>query len=182
MLQKIALIKLTIVLLISINLVNNVNHRKEVRKKYLSFISQEFDRDLKVRNFALQQLLVKQVKMEESRDVKKRDISRGGSIQEETFVLTFYTSLDEENGYGPITCSGSKLRSGMVANNVLRQGTKIITNEYGELVVADRGGNNFNTRHRLDVFISRRKGESDYQYKRRVNSMGVVKVKGYIIK
>lgn len=193
LLRKITIIKLTLVLLVSINLVHHINKQKEIRKKYISYTSQEFDKELKIRKFTFQQEFIKPlkdikdqeelVKMEKQQAAEKKSLSRGGNIQEETFILTFYTSLIEENSdAGPVTCNGSKLREGIVANNVLPQGTKISTKEYGELIVADRGGGNFDVRHRLDVFVSRKGGESDYQYKRRVNSMGKVKVTGYIVK
>jgi 3D (Asp-Asp-Asp) domain-containing protein len=162
-------------------LVNNIHrHKEDIRRRYLSYINQEFDKDLRIRKFTFQQLFVRHVV--EIDKPKNNNLSRGGSIREEMFVLTFYTSLNEENGYGPITCSGNKLRDGIVANNILPQGTKIITKEFGELIVADKGGSNFDVMHRLDVFMPRHKGEDDYQYKKRVNAMGIVKVKGYIIK
>jgi 3D (Asp-Asp-Asp) domain-containing protein len=166
--------------------VNNIHRQnEEVRRKYLLYINQQFDMDLRIRRSIFNQqfvLSIEENKKREREKSEKKSLSRGGTIQEEMFVLTFYTSLNEENGYGPITCGGSRLRDGIVANNVLSQGTVIMTKEYGELIVADRGGDNFNVRHRLDVFVPRNKGESDYQYKKRVNAMGIVKVKGYIIK
>ncbi|WP_411682321.1 hypothetical protein [Clostridium thailandense] len=111
-------------------------------------------------------------------------LSRGSNLGYEIdIVLTFYTSLAEENGgYRDINCLGQKLTPGMVANNVLPLGTEIHTNEFGTLTVSDRGGNNFNTIHRLDVYIPRNNGESDSDYLKRVNDMGKVKVNGYIIK
>lgn len=98
------------------------------------------------------------------------------------FILTFYTSLDCENGYGAITCEGNSLQQGGVASNVYDLGTKIYLDGYGETIVNDRGGSNFNSSNRLDVFIEREYGESDYEYKQRVNKMGKVTVKGYIVK
>lgn len=111
-------------------------------------------------------------------------ISRGSNLGYNIdIVLTFYTSLAEENGgYRGINCMGQKLIPGMVANNVLPLGTEIYTSEFGTLTVSDRGGNNFNTIHRLDVYIPRNNGESDSDYLKRVNDMGKVKVNGYIIK
>lgn len=110
--------------------------------------------------------------------------SRGGHIDNQVDItLTFYTGLPEENGgYTDINCTGNKLTPGTVANNVLPLGTKIYTNEFGTLTVADRGGSNFDTIHRLDVYISRKSGESNSNYMKRVNDMGRVKIKGYIVK
>lgn len=117
--------------------------------------------------------------------LKKAKLSRGGDVlgSEEMFEITFYTSLNCENSkYGAVTCNGNKLRDGMVANNVLPQGTKIKLQGYGVVEVLDRGGSDFDDKYRLDVFISKNKGESDYEYLRRVNNMGRMRVKGYIIK
>ncbi|WML34164.1 3D domain-containing protein [Clostridium sp. OS1-26] len=102
-------------------------------------------------------------KNKENNPSDKKQLSRGSSLgvnslgYETDITLTFYTSLAEENGgYADITCTGGKLTPGMVANNVLPLGTEIYTSEFGTLTVSDRGGNNFNTIHRLDVFISRK--------------------------
>jgi 3D (Asp-Asp-Asp) domain-containing protein len=113
----------------------------------------------------------------------KNQPSRGSNlINEIDITLTFYTSLPEENGgFKEINCTGEKLLPGMVANNVLPLGTKIFTNEFGTLTVADRGGNNFNTMHRLDVYIPRNPGENDYDYIKRVNDMGKMTIKGFIV-
>jgi 3D (Asp-Asp-Asp) domain-containing protein len=109
--------------------------------------------------------------------------SRGGNIDSQLdIVLTFYSSLGVENGgYTGINCRGKKLLPGTVANNILPLGTKIYTEEFGTLTVEDRGGNNFNTIHRLDVYVPRKAGENDSEYLKRVNDMGRVRVIGYII-
>ena len=97
------------------------------------------------------------------------------------FILTYYTSLDEENGgYGGINHLGKKLSRGMVANNYYEVGTRILLDDGSEYIVADRGGKNFNSEHRLDVFVERQYGESDYEYKKRVNNKGVKEIGGKI--
>ena len=68
--------------------------------------------------------------------VSKPKLSRRPQVQYQNFILTFYTSLDCENGYGAITCTGKKLRPGMVANNVLPLGTKIYLEGWGNVVAA----------------------------------------------
>ena len=108
-------------------------------------------------------------------------------LQEESkiveFVLTFYTSLNCENGYGAITCTGKPLVDGMVANNVYSIGTTIKLDGYGEVTVADRGSNKyFNNETRLDVYIPKNSDENNSEYFRRVNKMGKVTVKGRIVK
>ena len=65
-------------------------------------------------------------------------------------TLTFYTSLNCENGYGPITCTGAKLQEGIVANNMDSLGTSIHFENFGTYTVADRGGDNFNTYTNFD--------------------------------
>ena len=97
------------------------------------------------------------------------------------FELTYYTSLNCENGHGAITCTGKPLRKGICANNVYPLGTIIQLEDGEEFVVADRGGRSFNDETRLDVFIERYDYESDDEYKKRVNNMGRTKIKGVII-
>lgn len=96
------------------------------------------------------------------------------------FTLTFYTNLPSENGGYTITAWGEELKYGMVASNVYKKGTIIYLEGYGDFIVADKGGSNFNKNNRLDVFIPRKQGESDSDYYKRVNNLGVVKTKGYI--
>lgn len=114
----------------------------------------------------------------------KTDIEAEINRQKRTieFTLTFYTTLDEENGWGPINCLGEPLAAGMVANNVIPLGTKIDLGEnYGIVEVRDRGGKNFDVAHRLDFLVMRNAGESDQEYYRRVNNYGIKKVTGYIL-
>lgn len=98
------------------------------------------------------------------------------------FILTYYTSLDCENGHGAITCEGKPLEEGICASNVYSLGTIIRFEDGQELMVADKGGNNFNNELRLDVFIERYDYESDDEYFNRVNNMGIKHKKGVIIK
>lgn len=104
--------------------------------------------------------------------------------QWEEFILTFYTSLESENSSaGAVTCQNKPLSRGGVANNIIPQNTELYLEGYGKVIVNDKGSNKyFNVDNRLDVFIEREPGESDGQYKHRVNSYGVQKVNGYILK
>jgi 3D (Asp-Asp-Asp) domain-containing protein len=98
------------------------------------------------------------------------------------FELTFYSSLNCENGFGSITSTGSKLFDGVVASNYYKINTKIKLQGWGEVTVLDRGSNKyFNNDYRLDVYVPREQGESDNHYYSRVNKMGRIKVKGCII-
>lgn len=97
------------------------------------------------------------------------------------FILTYYTSLDCENGYGAITCEGNPLEEGICASNVYPLGTIIRFEDGREFIVADRGGRSFNDETRLDVFIERYDYESNDEYKKRVNDMGIKHKKGVVI-
>jgi len=105
-------------------------------------------------------------------------------LQWQEFVLTFYTSLESENSSaGGVTCQNKRLSRGGVANNVIPQNTKLYLEGYGQVIVNDKGSNkHFSVGNRLDVFIEREDGENDRQYAHRVNSYGVQKVHGYIVK
>lgn len=113
-----------------------------------------------------------------------KTLSRGGELEYDmTFELTFYSGLACENSkYGAVNCKGVKLFDGIVANNVLPYGTKIKLEGWGNVEVLDVGGSNFDTPHRLDVYVPRIEGESDNEYYNRVQRMGRVKVQGKIIK
>lgn len=98
-----------------------------------------------------------------------------------TFYLSFYTNLPSENGGWTVTATGDTLKYGMVANNVYPFYTKIYLEGYGTMRVMDRGGSDFNSRSRLDVFIPRRSGESSSAYLRRVNNMGRRTARGRVL-
>ena len=84
-----------------------------------------------------------------------------------TFEVSYYTSLNQENGYG--------------ANNHLSFGTKIIVD--GKLkTVMDRGSSKyFSNSNAIDVFVPKWSNESESEYYDRVNNMGRHYKKGYII-
>ena len=80
-----------------------------------------------------------------------------------------------------MTASGKKLADGMVANNQLPFGTKIYVEGYGLKTVEDRGSSKYFTDEtKIDIFVPRQKGESDTEYRKRVNAMGRKNIKGYI--
>ncbi|MEG1597496.1 MAG: hypothetical protein RR359_04405 [Bacilli bacterium] len=95
--------------------------------------------------------------------------------------LTFYTDLSCENTeeYGGVDAIGNKLTFGTVANNYYPIGTEIKIGD-NNFTVSDRGGNGFNNYYNLDVFIPREYGENDDNYYKRINSMGVKEVVGYV--
>lgn len=110
--------------------------------------------------------------------VKKSPVRKSNN---KTFRLSFYTNLPSENGGWTITASGKSLRRGMCASNYYPIGTKIYLSGYGTVTVEDRGGSDFNSSSRLDIFIPRRSGESSSQYYRRVNNMGKPTTSGRVL-
>ena len=125
--------------------------------------------------------LIVQQREQMKADERQRKIERQREIESEyiEFTLTFYTTV--ECG-GNISCEGKKLTQMVVANNVRPLGQKIELEGFGTLEVRDRGGNNFSVSSRLDVFLPRLQGESDYQYQKRARDLGRVKVKGRVVK
>lgn len=120
----------------------------------------------------------------EKEKLKEKEMdSKNNEPERKEFILTFYTSLKSENSSaGAVTCQNKPLIPGGVANNVIPQNTKIYLEGYGQVVVNDRGSDKyFGVDNRLDVYVEREPGESDRQYFRRVNNLGVQKVQGYIV-
>ena len=132
----------------------------------------DFETHIKKGQYKFNNQLIEKQRLEEERQ----------KYIEVEFILTFYTSLNSENGYGAVTCRGENLIDGMVASNYYSLGTIIDLGRFGEVIVADRGGSHFNTNNRLDVLITRNYGESDSHYYSRVNNMGKQVVKGKVLK
>ena len=126
----------------------------------------------------------KQEELEKEMQRKNHDEEKKKAPEYKEFILTFYTSLESENSSaGAVTCQNKPLSPGGVANNVIPQNTRIHLEGYGQVVVNDRGSDKyFGVDNRLDVYIPRESGESDKQYSLRVNSYGIQRVQGYIIK
>lgn len=100
---------------------------------------------------------------------KARSIGQGTPVE---ITMTFYGDFAHENGgYAGIDCNGNKLVAGTVASNYYPQGTQFEFN--GQVfTVRDRGGSNFNSANRLDVFVPRLKNESDSSYSKRIRHYG----------
>ena len=96
-------------------------------------------------------------------------VNKGTPVQ---MTLTFYGDFAHENGgYSGIDAQGNKLVAGTVASNVYSFGTQFYFN--GQVyTVRDRGGSNFNSSNRLDVFVPRKSGESDSSYAKRIRQYG----------
>ena len=111
-------------------------------------------------------------KIEEQHEKKRKEEEERNSYNIE-LIFSFYTSLSSENGGNEgITCTGSKLKYGDLASNVWGLGTKFKTQSGEIFTIADKGGSHFNSHNRVDCYIPRQTGESDYQYYKRVNNMG----------
>lgn len=151
---------------------------KAKKKKFKNF-------DIFFKEFDKKRQLQEEKERKKKEELRLKELHRkqeNEKYQEQIFELTFYSSLNCENGYGAITCEGKPLKEGMVANNRIPLGTKIKLDDYGLVEVRDKGGKYFNNTYRLDVFVPRKDGESNSQYYKRIQKMGRVKVKGYIIK
>ena len=123
--------------------------------------------------------------MEEKAEEERQEALRRAEEEKyitKTFTVTFYTSLNCENGYGSVNSRGEELCDGMVASNVYPIGTEIDLGSMGTVIVSDRGGSAFNSSDRLDMLVSRNEGESDSHYYSRVNKMGKRVVTGKILK
>lgn len=146
---------------------HKIKNIKDMEKEAIEIKQQREYREKLIRE-EQERLLQEEIKRKEQEEQKKREMNN------REFVLTFYSGDSSENSQaGAVTCTGQPLREGIVANNVLPLGTKIFLEGYGEVIVADHGGSQFNSEERLDVFISGSKSE--------VNKMGRQIVKGRII-
>lgn len=139
--------------------------------------------------------LVKHINSQEYKDKVSRQrildelsVKTGMNVndyEEYNLELSFYTDLQEENtpGQQSICANGDVLDSSVIANNVLSIGTDVYIEGFGTKEVKDRGSEKyFGHIEKCDVFIERHSGESDNDYFNRVNNMGRIVKKGYVIK
>ena len=111
-----------------------------------------------------------------TREVSRAYSTKGTPIQ---MRLSFYGDFAHENGgYAGRDAQGNKLVGGTVASNVYPFGTTFVF-EGRTFTVRDRGGSNFNSYNRLDVFVPRLQGESNAAYKARISHYGVRTVTMY---
>ena len=153
------------------NTIDNVTKERDNNKESLDKLQKE--------NKVLNQKLEAKKREEASAKLASADyptqsVSRG-SVKRGTPVkmtLTFYGDFAHENGgYTGIDAQGDKLIAGTVASNAYSFGTKFEFN--GQVfTVRDRGGKNFNSSNRLDVFVPRKSGESNSAYAKRIRNYG----------
>ena len=147
---------------ISFNRINNDNTPKIYEENYHK-LKEEF----KTKQNIINRVNERFDKIEER---KRKEEEESYNIE---LIFSFYTSLSSENGGNEgITCTGSKLKYGDLASNVWGLGTKFKTQDGQIFTVVDKGGSHFNSYNRVDCYIPRQIGESDYQYYKRVNNMG----------
>ena len=148
---------------VTFNKINNDNTPKIYEESYYK-LKEEF----KTKQNIINRVNERFDKIEE----KKRKEEEENSYNIE-LIFSFYTSLSSENGGNEgITCTGSKLKYGDLASNIWGLGTQFKTQDGQIFTVADKGGSHFNSYNRVDCYIPRQIGESDYQYYKRVNNMG----------
>lgn len=146
-------------------------------------LEKQFEKD-KLEKIRREEEERKRLEIERQKEIEKQK----KAMNTKTFVLTYYGSTVNECGNSlGITASGKKVKSGMVASPPsLKFGTQIEIN--GTIyTVEDRGHPKYIKENndgsiRLDVFIPRLEGENDTQYEKRVNNMGVQRVKGTILR
>lgn len=103
-----------------------------------------------------------------------------------TLTITFYTSLESENGKGRANMNaiGGKLvaNQSIAAPRDIPFGSVLEIEGYGNRIVDDRGSkkyikwlNSEKTHMKVDLYVARNSGETDSQYWQRVNNMGVIK-------
>ena len=150
---------------VTFNKINNDNTPKIYNENYYK-LKEEF----KTKQNIINRVNERFDKIEEQRRQERIEKENSYNIE---LIFSFYTSLSSENGGNEgITCTGSKLKYGDLASNVWGLGTQFKTQDGQIFTVVDKGGSHFNSYNRVDCYIPRQIGESDYQYYKRVNNMG----------
>lgn len=166
------------------NNIKETNINKMVHKNNIGLIMNpieiQFEKDKAESN------RIKRLKQQELEKQKK--IEEENSKEWHTFVLTYYGLLSSECGkMDGITASGKTISRGMIASPPhLSFGTKIII-DGNKYTVEDRGSSKYikvnnDGSIRLDVYTPQLNGESDSEYFNRIQSYGVKRVQGYIVK
>lgn len=130
-----------------------------------------------------EQKKVEELKLQKEKDLEKQK----KNIKEnhkQMFILTYYGATYNECGNDKfITASGIPVRQGHIAvPKEIPFGSKIIING-NEYIATDRGNPKYicmlnDGSIRVDIFISRRSGESTNQYEKRIAKMGTQKIVG----
>lgn len=146
----------------------NKQHKEEIKNKdkQIDKIKRE-NESLQKENKELKECPTQDLKHTPNK--KQNQDNSGEPVQ---MTLTYYGDFAEENGgYTGIDAQGNRLQDGTVASNVYDFGTEFVLN--GKVyTVNDRGGGNFDSPNRLDVFVERENGEDDEHYEKRISDLG----------
>ena len=143
-------------------------------------------RDIKSRELIKQKVNERIDRIEERHrlEEKKRKEEEEKLNHRRNFIVTYYGATYNECGNNHfITASGVPVEEGHIAvPRSIPFGSKIIL-EGKEYIATDTGNPKYicelsDGTLRVDVFIERQQGESDYQYEKRVNNMGAKKIVG----
>ncbi len=115
------------------------------------------------------------------------------------FEVTFYCGTNTSNEGGKKGAHENLLVWGNIASNYWsglfylggnkwsnsgsgrKLGTKIYLKGVGTFTIEDRGGDEFNNKNRIDIFIPKKDGETNSQWENRTNSYGRIKIKGKVL-
>lgn len=144
-------------------------------------------RDIKAKELITQKVNERINKIEELRKIeeqKRIEEEKEKLKYQRNFIVTYYGATYNECGNSHfITASGIPVQEGHIAvPRSIPFGSKIILDGV-EYVATDTGNPKYicelsDGTLRVDVFVGRQSGESDYQYEKRVNNMGVRKITG----
>ena len=167
---------------ISFNKINNDNTPKIYDENYYK-LKEEF----KIKQNIINRVNERFDKIEEQHRIeeeKKRKEQEERDKHKRNFIVTYYGATYNECGNNHfITASGVPVEEGHIAvPRSIPFGSKIIL-EGKEYIATDTGNPKYicelsDGTLRVDVFIERQYGESDYQYEKRVNNMGTKKIVG----
>ena len=167
---------------VTFNKINNDNTPKIYDENYYK-LKEEF----KIKQNIFNRVNERFDKIEEQRrqdEEKKRKEEEEKLNHRRNFIVTYYGATYNECGNNHfITASGVPVEEGHIAvPKSIPFGSKIIL-EGKEYIATDTGNPKYicelsDGTLRVDVFIERQQGESDYQYEKRVNNMGTKKIVG----
>ena len=160
---------------VTFNKINNDNTPKIYEENYHK-LKEEF----RVKQNIINRVNERFNKIEE----KKRKEEEEKLNHRRNFIVTYYGATYNQCGNNHfITASGVPVEEGHIAvPRNIPFGSKIIL-EGKEYIATDTGNPKYicelsDGTLRVDVFIERQHGETDYQYEKRVNNMGTKKIEG----
>lgn len=142
------------------------------------YIESEMDKHLEEYLEEQEKIRIEEIRLKELEIEKQRQAEESKTYID--FELTFYTFKECVGGINAVTTHGDRPYQGIVASNVYPQGTIIHLENWGEVLVWDRGGENFNNGNRLDVFLEPMQGESLEDCSKRAFELGHIFTEGYI--